>query len=105
MIPDFDENGNLPPGIHRASPDEVARRFGQGSPERTVETEELGRFVEWCRQAGIKRLIVDGSYVTCKQSPNDVDVVILPGEEHPENGDEAQIQAINWPFLHIQIAL
>ena len=28
MIPDFQEDGNLPPGIHRASLDEVERRFG-----------------------------------------------------------------------------
>jgi len=41
MIPDFDENGNLPPGIHRCTAEEVKARFGHGSSERVVETGEL----------------------------------------------------------------
>ena len=34
MLPDFDENGNLPPGIHRASPSEIEERFGRDSEVR-----------------------------------------------------------------------
>ena len=37
MLPEFDEVGNLPPGIHRATIEEVVQRFGVGSPERDVE--------------------------------------------------------------------
>jgi hypothetical protein len=31
MIPPFGEHGYLPPGIHPATVDEVAARFGSGS--------------------------------------------------------------------------
>jgi hypothetical protein len=29
LIPDFDANGNLPPGIHRAEWKEFSKRFGK----------------------------------------------------------------------------
>ena len=105
MLPDFYDNGNLPPGIHRCLLAEVVARFGRGSPEREVETTELVAFTHWARQAGIKRLLVDGSYVTRKQSPNDVDLVILPGPEQPEQAETALDMANTRPFLHIQVAL
>ena len=38
MIPDFDENGYLPPGIHKATLDEISERFGQESALRKAET-------------------------------------------------------------------
>ena len=41
MIPPFDDNGFLPPGIHICSLDELRIRFGHGSPEREVEMKEL----------------------------------------------------------------
>jgi hypothetical protein len=105
MLPEFDENGNLPPGVHRCSLEELEARFGRGSPEREVETAELREFIAWARQAGIKRLLVDGSYVTRAQAPNDVDVVILPGEEHPEQAEVALDSANRWPFVHIMVAV
>jgi hypothetical protein len=105
VLPDLDHNGNLPPGIHRATAEEVAARFGTGSPEREVETTELIEFVNWAREAGLGRLLVDGSYVTSKQMPNDVDVVILPGASRPEQALEALESAQRWPFIHIQVAL
>jgi hypothetical protein len=36
MIPPFNENGYLPPGIHLASLDEIAERFGRQSEMRRV---------------------------------------------------------------------
>lgn len=78
MIPAFDDFGNLPPGIHRATMDEVRSRFGVGSPEREAQIEELVAFVDWATQAGIARIIVNGSFVTGKLAPQDVDVIVLP---------------------------
>ena len=104
MLPPFDVNGNLPPGIHPCSLEEVVSRFGRGSPERQAETAELCEFVQWAREAGVTRLIVDGSYVTDKISPNDVDVVILPGPDYPRQQQPALALALSWPFLHVQIA-
>jgi hypothetical protein len=105
MIPDFDPQGNLPPGIHVCTLDEVVARCGQGSPERQVETTELIQFVQWARQAGVKRLLVDGSYITDKVSPNDADLVVLPGPGYPLQGGSITTSVAQWPFLHIMIAV
>ena len=105
MIPPFDDRGYLPSGIHECSFDELMARFGRGSPERNVQIKELQQFIDWCRQSGISRVIVDGSFVTAKVSPIDVDVVILPrlGQSidtlRPEDDD------IRWPFLQILVAV
>jgi hypothetical protein len=103
MLPSFDANGNLPSGIHKAPLDEVVATFGQGSPDRQVETAELVDFVGWARGAAILRLLVNGSYITTTQAPNDVDVVVLPGAGYPHQ-ESALGQAGRWPFLHVQVA-
>jgi hypothetical protein len=79
--------------------------YGIGSPEREVECQELLEFVEWARSAGVLRLIVDGSLVTEKEAPNDVDVVILPGRDYPRDQPRAVGEDdVSWPFLHVLVA-
>jgi len=78
MLPPFDENGNLPPGIHRATYEEIAERFGTGSEEREVEIKELSRFIESARSVGARRLIINGSFVTDKAVPNDLSFFRVP---------------------------
>ena len=73
MLPDFDDVGNLPPGLHRCSVDDLATRFGAGSEERQTQIAELIDFIGAVRRAGIRRLLVNGSFVTTKEVPNDVD--------------------------------
>ena len=104
MLPSLDENGYLPPGIHLCTIDELASRFGHGSPEREVETQELLGFVAWERRAGIIRLVVNGSYVTAKKSSNDVDIVALPGRDYPRAELAFSQVAMQWPFLQVFIA-
>lgn len=105
MLPDFDDHGNLPRGIHRATIEEVAARFGRGSQERIVETKELIRFVAWARQAAVLRMLVNGSYVTTLPAPNDVDIVILPSLATLADPQYSQLADLIWPFLHIHVAL
>jgi hypothetical protein len=100
MLPPFDDNGHLPPGIHHCTMEEVAERFGHGSPEREVEIKELLLFFEWARRSGARRLIVNGSFVTDKVEPNDVDLVLLPDPDQPSAGQEEVL----WPFLQILVA-
>src|SRR5262245_61585660 len=77
-IPDFDERGDLPVGIHKASLDEVVTRFGQHTPQRQLVTKRLLRIYELAKQTGkLERFIIFGSYVTAKPSPNDIDLVIV----------------------------
>jgi len=53
MIPEFNERGNLPAGIHRASLDEVEVRFGRSSEVRQVQMESLRWLVKLARKAGV----------------------------------------------------
>ncbi|HUE75098.1 MAG TPA: hypothetical protein VMP01_29790 [Pirellulaceae bacterium] len=105
MIPALDDYGNLPAGIHRATLEELVAAFGSGSPEREVQASELVEFVQWAITAGIRRIIVNGSFVTGKLSPNDVDVIVLPGPEYPmDTMDNEVIHDSVWPFLQIIFA-
>jgi hypothetical protein len=45
LLPSLDEFGYLPPGIHRCGAVELAARFGSGSIEREIETQELLDFM------------------------------------------------------------
>lgn len=104
MLPPFDEHGNLPPGIHLASIVEVAERFGSGSPEREVEIRELVELVDWAKRHGVRRIIVNGSFVTSKRRPNDVDVVVLPGVDERNRNAVIDFERAGWPFLQILVA-
>src|SRR5271157_6553999 len=104
MLPLFNELGYLPSGIHPCILAELVARFGTGSPEREVETQELLGFIDWARQAGVQRVIVNGSYATDAATPQDVDLVILPGPDYPKDQQSAVDEELNWPFLHVLVA-
>jgi hypothetical protein len=104
MLPAFDDFGNLPPGVHRCPIDELVSRFGSGSEERETEINELLHFIDAARKAGVRRLMVNGSFDTGKLSPNDVDVVILPGPDYPRQSRELESNELVWPFLQIIVA-
>jgi hypothetical protein len=104
MLPDFDEHGYLPFGIHSCPIDELVARFGSGSSEREIEIQELIQFIDWAKRAGVRRLIVNGSFVTEKESPNDVDIVILPGADYPRDQRPIGEQEMLWPYLQIFVA-
>jgi len=73
MIPDLDERGNLPAGIHRASSwDTIHRRFGTNS-HRIEMLDGLRIALHSLKQAGCKKVYLGGSFVTNKQHPNDYD--------------------------------
>ena len=73
MIPEFDSRGLLPKGIYRANWQEIVKRFG-GNRQRSQLLRGLKEALDLLRDAGCRRVYLDGSFVTEKQSPNDVDV-------------------------------
>lgn len=77
MIPDFRDDGYLPEGVHLASEAEVTFRFGASSPRRRRLVLRLRRWIELARLTGASRFLVDGSFLTAKEEPNDVDAVVL----------------------------
>jgi predicted nucleotidyltransferase len=77
-IPDLNDSGDLPVGVHQASLYDVLERFGQGTPQRQLVTQRLKRVYELAnRTGGVERFIIFGSYVTAKPSPNDVDIILV----------------------------
>lgn len=72
MIPPFNDDGLLPPGIHWASWDELVDRFGNNVRRRLLVT-GLRAALESLKRAGCRIVYIDGSFVTDKESPNDFD--------------------------------
>ena len=80
-LPPFNDEGDLPPGIHRATLSEVLERFGQGSSQRRAVAYRLTRAYELAASTGkLARFIVFGSFVTDKHDPHDVDIILLMEE-------------------------
>jgi Family of unknown function (DUF6932) len=72
-IPAFDaDSGNLPPGVHNATWEEVVSRFGWNA-ERIRLLEGLRRALESLKTAGCQRAYLDGSFVSEKDVPGDFD--------------------------------
>ena len=56
----------------------VLERFGQGSVQRRAVADRLKRLYQLAASTGqLARFAVFGSFVTAKDEPNDVDVVVL----------------------------
>jgi hypothetical protein len=103
MIPDCNDVGYLPAGIHPATLDEVATRFGRGSDLRQAQMESLRWLVDLARRAGVRRIVVNGSFVTDKLEPNDVDCVLLIGPDFPHDAAaEAELLA-GLPFINLEL--
>jgi hypothetical protein len=103
MIPPFDENGYLPPGLYPATLSEIAGRFGQESELRQAQMESLRWLVDLARRAGVTRVIINGSFVTDVFEPNDVDCVLLIEAGFPrDKAAETELLA-GLPFLEINL--
>lgn len=77
-LPNLNEAGELPIGIHQATIDEVIAQFGSGTLQREAVTARLQRIYQIAKDTGnLQQLIIFGSYITGKPEPNDVDVVII----------------------------
>src|SRR5437764_13692585 len=77
-LPPFTMQGDLPPGLYRATLQAVLERFGSGSPQRMLLGLRLERIYHVAWATGhLARCVVFGSFVTSKHAPNDVDVFFL----------------------------
>ncbi|MBI4728278.1 MAG: hypothetical protein HY775_02060 [Acidobacteria bacterium] len=72
VIPAYDRQGNLPPGIHDATWDELSKRYGSTARRREL-LKDLRRALVVLRAAGCNTVYVDGSFVTRTEMPRDFD--------------------------------
>jgi hypothetical protein len=71
MIPDF-RDGRLPPGVHVATLEELRDKLGWGQRRKNL-IDGLEMALRLMRNCGIERVYVDGSFVTAKNRPGDID--------------------------------
>jgi hypothetical protein len=77
-LPEFNQFGDLPGGVHAASLTEVVARFGSKTAQRVALTARLKRIYELAVGTGaLDRLVVFGSYVSDTPAPNDIDLVLV----------------------------
>jgi hypothetical protein len=80
VLPAFTEQGSLPPGIHKASPEEISIRYGrfQCTARRPQLLALLREFVAEVRQCRwVRRLFLTGNFVTATDAPNDIDMLLV----------------------------
>ena len=72
-IPPLQTNGELPPGEHFASLDDIEAKFGCTNDRRKLLMRGLREAALNFYEAGVRTLWIDGSFVTDKEEPNDID--------------------------------
>lgn len=101
--PVFDEQGYLSP-MQACSEAEVVRWFG-GNDQRQGLLHRVRTWIRLARTVGARRLLLDGSFVTAKNEPGDVDAVVLLPEDfrdqvragNPEAGELIRMFATREP--------
>ena len=78
MIPNFDERGLLPLGLHVTSLSEIRDTLGFTSRRRQL-IEGLEEYIHvWDRSGFLDYCIIDGSFATSKPDPCDIDLILVP---------------------------
>lgn len=85
MIPKFDEAGLLPAGIHEATLDEFKSEFVYNTKRQEIY-QGLLILIADLRKVGCSVLYLDGSFVTSKPRPGDIDACweVQPGTQYLE---------------------
>src|SRR5438093_7452708 len=103
MLPAFNQDGNLPEGIHVATEDEVFARFTTPSARRQWLGEQLRSLLAIAQSTGqLARVFLWGSFVTSKEVPNDLDVLLVMDTAFAVEAAPASAQVL---FDHVQARL
>jgi hypothetical protein len=70
VIPQFTDEGLLPPGVHQTDLEELNEKMGWSRKRREL-LEGLEEALELMASCGVVRVYLDGSFVTDKDRPND----------------------------------
>ena len=71
-LPSFDVNGNLPPGIHKATLSEIRAKLAWNTKRQEL-VEGLAHAIRNLAEAGVKQVWIGGSFASEKEEPNDID--------------------------------
>jgi len=92
MIPKFNKDGYLPKGIHRAIINEIKRRFGSSSSKRKELFKGFPKLIKLLRKhkKSIKKILLNGSFVTSKELPGDLDCILIVKNDFNFSSPEAK---------------
>ena len=92
MIPSLNENGYLPRGIHKAALSEIRQRFGTHSLKRKKLFEGIISLIHLLskHKGGIKRFLLNGSYTTSAESPEDYDCILILKRDFDFNSPDVE---------------
>jgi hypothetical protein len=77
-LPEFNADGDLPPGVYPVTLAAALAQFGHGSAQRRAVAGRLSHIYELAASTGfLARFVVFGSFVTAKSDPRDVDIVLV----------------------------
>lgn len=76
MLPEFDQNGFLPSGVHSCTGDEFLARFLNNS-DRSAYRQTILNVLDFAAHHGARSVLFGGSFVTSKATPKDIDCVIF----------------------------
>ena len=92
MLPEFNNHGFLPEGVHSATLDEFQQRFGFNRWRQQL-LQNLDELINVASRAGAVRIIIDGSFVTDKETPGDIDAVLIVSDDFDAHTQDAQMLA------------
>jgi predicted nucleotidyltransferase len=99
--PEFDDNGDLPVGIHQGTLAEVLQHFSTGNVQRRLMGQRLERIHKLTTSTGqVARFVVFGSFVTAKPTPGDVDIFLLMENSFDANQVQGEAAVI---FDHLAV--
>jgi len=106
-IPALNSNGLLPAGIFDCTLAEVRTRFGsfQSSDHRARLFVRLEELVQAMRSSGsFEWLLIDGSFVTARPAPNDIDcvAVLRPGPDFERDLPMSEYALVSRALLHVR---
>jgi len=103
-IPALNKEGFLPEGVHDCSLAELQKQFGtfQKSDRRCRLFDRLAEYFREAQQSGVVRaVLIDGSFVTGKAAPNDIDLIVisLPSATLPSNLRPLEYNALSRHYI------
>ena len=93
-IPAFRSDGYLPLGLHTANEREVAERFGQGTARRGLLMARVAEWLALARAVRAQHFLLEGSFVTAKLEPGEVDCVCWLPSDFEQQYDSGTAEAI-----------
>jgi Family of unknown function (DUF6932) len=103
VLPPFDEHGNLPEGVHRATEAEIENRFIEVTPRRKWLGNRLRELLALAKASGkLQRVFLWGSFVTAAEAPGDLDLLLVMS---PDFSLEQLTQDCKIVFEHVPARL